>query len=153
MPNATVRANAPALPSDRRAFLRGALTIGALAVTAIPALADAEEPDPVFAQIERHRRAAARFEEAVGLMDKPDDQISPADQAEFDRVSEEEESAMAEFLDPPPTTPAGLIAAIQYLAEPDVGMRLGLQQDFENPFVALARSPVLAGAESDGRRA
>jgi Family of unknown function (DUF6328) len=51
--------------TDRRAMLRGlgALTAGAAAVAAMPAVATAETPDPVFARIEALNAATARIDE------------------------------------------------------------------------------------------
>jgi hypothetical protein len=56
--------------TDRRSILRGALTVGAAAtVAAIPAITSAAEADPVFALLEAHKAAWARFDEITDFDD------------------------------------------------------------------------------------
>jgi hypothetical protein len=56
--------------TDRRTMLLGALTAGAVAsVAAIPAITAAAEPDPVFALLEAHKAAWARFDAITNFDD------------------------------------------------------------------------------------
>jgi hypothetical protein len=106
-------------------------------------MAKRTKTDPVFAQIARHRRAAAQFSDVVKRIGEKDDETSQ-DKRDYERANRAEVRAMAAFLVPPPTTIEGLQAAILYLAERDVAAEFGLTgSSFRNPFTALALSPAL----------
>jgi hypothetical protein len=123
---------------NRRQLLLGAVTAGAAAtVAAIPAIAAAEPPDPVLALIEAHKAATARYDELdlAGLDDKA------AHAAEVE-VAEAADAAIDELTDTPPTTIAGMRAAIEYLLEQDGGHYDYLPALLRS---SLLRSPLLAG--------
>ena len=108
--------------------------IGAIATApaaAIPMFAPASETDPIFALIERHRRAARAFEDAASMADEIEADSS------IDALGEAESAAMEALLSTAPRTAAGVRAALQYLADFD--------EDFLPVFVkTLVAAPALA---------
>jgi hypothetical protein len=115
---------------NRRGLLLGALTAGAAAsVTAIPAVAAAETPDAVFALLEAHRAAWARFEKQDG-----------SDHEAFTHAAAAVDAALEEITNTPPTTVAGMRAVIEYLVELDG------HTDYLPTLLrsSILRSPVLA---------
>jgi|HubBroStandDraft_5_1064220.scaffolds.fasta_scaffold129529_2 hypothetical protein len=121
--------------TDRRSMLLGAITAGAAAtVAAIPAMAAAELADDVFAALEAHKAAWARLD---GL-----DEIADLDDYEaYERGSLAADAALDELTATPPTTVAGMRAAIAYLVELDG------HADYLPTLVrsSILRSPLLAG--------
>jgi hypothetical protein len=117
--------------TDRRRLLLGALTAGAAAtVAAIPAVAAAETPDAVFALLEAHKAAWARFEEIDG-----------SDHEIFTAAAGAVDAALDAITSTPPTTVAGMRAVIEYL----VG--LDGHSDYLPTLLrsSILRSPLLAG--------
>jgi hypothetical protein len=107
-------------------MLLGALTAGAAAtVAAIPAIA----PDPVFALLEAHKAAWARFEEQDG-----------SNHEAFTAAAGTVDAALDAITNTPPTTVAGMRAVIEYL----VG--LDGHEDYLPTLLrsSLLRSPLLA---------
>jgi hypothetical protein len=84
-------------------MLRGALTGAAPTVAGIPAMAACAEADPVFALLEAHRAAWARFEELDG-----------SDHEAFTAAAVTVDAALEELTSTPPTTPAGMRVVIEY---------------------------------------
>jgi hypothetical protein len=121
--------------TDRRSMLLGTITAGAAAtVAAIPAMAAAELADDVFAALEAHKAAWARLD---GL-----DEIADLDDYEaYERGSLAADAALDELTATPPTTVAGMRAAIAYLVELDG------HADYLPTLVrsSILRSPLLAG--------
>jgi ABC-type transport system substrate-binding protein len=94
---------------NRRGLLLGALTAGAAAtVAAMPAMAAAETPDPVFALLEAHKAAWARFEEQDG-----------SSHDAFTAAAGTVDAALDAITSTPPTTVAGMRAVMEYLVELD----------------------------------
>jgi hypothetical protein len=86
------------------------------------------EPDPIFAAIERHRKAWAAYSEAALVADRleaPTLHGKPAKpghleaEAEFDRANDETEEAVAALIDTSPTTIAGAGALLRHVSEHD----------------------------------
>jgi hypothetical protein len=117
--------------TDRRSMLRGALTAGAApTVAGIPAMAARAEADPVFAVLEAHRAAWARFEELDG-----------SDHEAFTAAAVTVDAALEELTSTQPTTPAGMRVVIEYLVE------LDSHADYLPTLLrsSILRSPLLAG--------
>ena len=89
----------------RRMLLRGA------AVMPIAGLPAAASTDPIFAAIENHRTAQARFSAVIG------DEAILDDDPRIDAASGAEEEAAIAILDVSPLTIAGVIALLRYAAE------------------------------------
>jgi hypothetical protein len=116
---------------NRRGLLFGALTAGAAAsVAAIPTIAGPTEADPVFALLESHKAAWARFEEQDG-----------SDHEAFTEAGGAVDVALNEITTTPPTTVAGMRAVMEYLVELDG------HSDYLPTLLrsSILRSPVLAG--------
>jgi hypothetical protein len=112
-------------------MLRGALTAGAApTVAGIPAMAACAEADPVFALLEAHRAAWARFEELDG-----------SDHEAFTAAAVTVDAAHEELTSTPPTTPAGMRVVIEYL------VKLDGHADYLPTLLrsSILRSPLLAG--------
>ena len=121
-----------AIPNRRRLLL-GALTAGAgSTLAAIPAIAAAAAPDPVFGLIEAHKAAWARLLETEDRTDNYEALEEAAGAAD---------AAIDELTATPPTTIAGMRAAIEYL------LQLDGHVDYLPTLLrsSLLRSPVLAG--------
>jgi hypothetical protein len=118
---------------NRRGLLLGALTAGAVAsVVAIPAIAAPAEPDPVFGLVAAHKVAWSRL---LKLEDVTDDY------ATLEEAGRAVDVALNEITTTPPTTVAGMRAAMEYLVELDGHM------DYLPALLksSLLRSPLLAG--------
>jgi hypothetical protein len=104
--------------TTRRAFVRSQSTfVAADTATPItaPATSGAEAPDPILAAIEAHRRTLGRRNEMI-------EEICAAE--ERHKVEEREawysyEKAVIALLTTKPTTMAGIIAAMSYVALPE----------------------------------
>jgi hypothetical protein len=127
--------NAPttSTATDRRGLLIGALTAGAATtVAAVPTIAGTtERPDPVFALLDAHKQAYARF-----------DAITDFDDHEaYERAAGAVDAALDEITNTPPTTVAGMPAVMEYFVELDGHM------DYLPTLLrsSILRSPVLAG--------
>ena len=105
--------------TSRRAVLAGAAAIPALSLPAVAAVAT---PDPVFAAIERHKAAALlAMQKSMVQSDTPD--FGPEHDPEVHaRVQEEQGSATDASYEAAydltliePTTPAGIVALIDYV--------------------------------------
>lgn len=90
--------------TNRRQLLKAAVALMASTVT-VPALAAA--PDPIFAAIERHRRAQ------VGAY-----QAQEAEDDIFDPAFDEEQESLLAVLTTLPTSAAGLVALLGHLGGP-----------------------------------
>ncbi len=119
--------------TDRRSILRGALTAGAAAtVAAIPAIAVAEPPDPVFGLVEAHKVAWARLLETEARTN---------DYETLEEAGGAVDVALNEITTTPPTTLAGMRAVMEYLVELDG------HEDYLPTLLrsSILRSPLLAG--------
>jgi hypothetical protein len=96
----------------RRALVAGAAAVAATATSA--AVAAQAEPDPIFALIEAHKVAFQEFENWPGfrVFDK-----SPEDEAEERRLSDADWDAACALGDCIPTSMAGVIALLDYVAD------------------------------------
>jgi hypothetical protein len=116
---------------NRRRLLLGALTAGAgAAVTAIPAMAAAETPDPVFARLEALNAATAHIDEIRDT----DDHVA------YEEASRTEGAAFDALTETPPTSLSGMRALLDFLDEWGGGNN-GNYFDYS----LLLRSPLLAG--------
>jgi hypothetical protein len=109
----------------------GALRAGAAAtVGAMPAVAAAGTTDPVFAFLEAHKAAWARFEEQDG-----------SEHELFTEAAGAVDAALDAITSTPPTTVAGMRAVMEYFVELDG------HEDYLPTLLrsSLLRSPVLAG--------
>jgi hypothetical protein len=113
------KATCPNTPTPtRRAILAGIATAPALAV---PALAIGNEPDPIFAAIERHKALNAAFAEVLHGMCEFEAQhgVAAAGIDEWERREEEagntERAACDEMIATAPTTLPGLLALFRYI--------------------------------------
>jgi hypothetical protein len=117
---------------NRRGLLLGALTAGAAAsVAAIPAIVDAEPPDPVLALVEAHKAAWARLLRIEDLTD---------DHETLEAAGRAVDVALDAITSTPPTTVAGMRAVMEYLVELDGHM------DYLPTLLrsSILRSPLLA---------
>ncbi len=115
---------------NRRGLLLSALTLGTAAtVAAAPSIAAAQTPDPVFALLEAHKVAWARFEEQDG-----------SDHEAFTAASGAVDAALDAITSTPPTTVVGMRAVIEYLVELDG------HEDYLPTLLrsSILRSPLLA---------
>lgn len=78
-------------------------------MAAIPAIDAPAEPDPVFALIEAHKAAWARFDAIEDV----------SDEAAFEAAGHAGDATLAELAATPPTTIAGMRAVLEYLVELD----------------------------------
>jgi hypothetical protein len=118
---------------NRRGLLFGAFTAGAMAsVAAIPVIAAAAEPDPVFRLLEAHKAAWARL---LRIENQTDDYDT------LEEAGRAVDVALNEITTTPPTTVAGMRADMEYLVELDGHM------DYLPTLLrsSILRSPVLAG--------
>jgi hypothetical protein len=118
--------------TDRRSMLcgLGALTAGAAATAAIPAVAAAETPDPVFAAIEVLNAATAHI----------DDIRDTDDHVAYEEACRAEGAAFDALTETPPTSLPGMRALLEFLDEWGGGNN-GDYFDYS----LLLRSPLLAG--------
>jgi hypothetical protein len=142
-------ANARALPetTNRRAVL-GAILAGGAAV-ALPAMASpAVATDPIFALIERHKLAWARFGDTCNLTDEVQAEsegreITAADELAYETANDAEHALMDELMDTPPVTAAGAVAILQYLIKMN---DKGWGADVAPYLPTLLRSPIFGEA-------
>jgi hypothetical protein len=120
---------------NRRGLLLGALTAGAAAsVAAIPAIVDAEPPDPVLALVEVHKAAWARLLET---------ETRTNDHWALEQAGRAVDVALNEITTTPPTTVAGMRAVMEYLVELDG------HSDYLPTLLrsSILRSPILASKD------
>jgi hypothetical protein len=145
------RANAQAMPIDRRAALSGLVALGAAfaaphaAKAALPALPAA---DPVFAAIERHRAALARLNFTCGLTDdvaaeQEGRTITADDEAQHAAADDDEAEAFSGLLSTAPQTKGGARELIEYVATLDD--LKGVEEALPAFLATLLRSPLIAG--------
>jgi hypothetical protein len=119
--------------ADRRAMLRGLLTVGATAsLGALPVAATARQtPDPVFGLLEAHKAAWVRLLETENRTD---------DYYELEEAARAADAALDEITNTPPTTLAGMRAVVEYLVD------LGGHADYLPTLLrsSILRSPLLA---------
>jgi len=131
----------PTTNPSRRLFLRSG---SAVAVFGALATAAASEADPIFAAIERHKKAFSDYGDACKLTDtvaarNEGREITANDEATFDAFSEAEEAALDDLLTLAPITRAGARAALEYIADMDA------DECLVGFAATLLKSPVLAG--------
>jgi hypothetical protein len=119
----------------RRAIVAGATAMPAVA--ALPAIAGAAQPDPIFAAIAAHRTAWAAVDAAAIRLD---DEGAPQEkeEAELRPLSDVEDEAQTALIDTEPTTMAGVVALLRHLAAHDAsGLELiGEYHDDGDPAVS-----------------
>jgi hypothetical protein len=129
-------------PMNRRAALAGALSAfpalaGAASLVAPPAAAD-----PIFAAIECHKMAWTAFVETVDSLDNVEGgQEGSEEEIRYMEANAAANDALEAFLASPPTTLAGLRAALEYVVEVDSGCMLDNGGRIAE---TLLRSPALA---------
>lgn len=134
------------VPFSRRAIVA---VLAAAPAAALPTIAGAiSEPDPIFAAIERHKAAEARYCAACGLTDEAaaqneDRVITTADLDEFDEADHVCDEAMSEFLMTPPTTVAGVRAFLRHCIDEE-----SIEYFLGEALETLLRSPALADLEA-----
>ena len=145
----------PASPTRRAALTAAASGLAARAAPialagpapAAGGLRAASAHDPIFAVIEAHRAAWGRFEEATGGVDsvataQAGRVVGDDDEARYAESSQAEQDALDAFLSTPPTSLAGLRAALDYAAS----FKGGEFDEFAPAFLrTLAGSPALTG--------
>lgn len=129
---------------SRRVFLAAGSAVAVFGALGAAVADEASSADPIFAAIERHRTAEARYCAACGLTDEvaADRQgrtIAAADHAEFDAADSAEREARDALLATAPQTPSGARAAIRYCIDVD-----GLEQYLSAFLETLLKSPLLA---------
>jgi hypothetical protein len=151
MSKRTVSAKGGAMPAGGHKTRRAAL--GALAsALAIPRIcATAALPDPIFVAIERHSAAWAIVATMAPAVDevaamRKGREVSQVDWDAYERASALDEAALDGLLTTPPTSFAGIRAAIEYLTGYDDGR---LPDNIGQFLVSLLKSPLLVG---DARR-
>ncbi len=129
--------------TSRRLFLAAGSASAVFGALAQAAAASAPADDPIFAAIERHEAAEARFSAACGLTDDVAARmerriISSQDRAAFAAAERETDEAWDNFIVTSPTTIAGLRAFIQHCVNEDSAGVLA------EPLEVLLTSPILA---------
>ena len=115
---------------NRRVLLFGALAAGAAAsVTAIPAIAAVDAPDPVFGRIDALKTAEARLDAIRDI----------GDHATYEEACRAVDAAFDELTETPPVTLPGMRALLEFLDE-WCGGNNGNYFDYS----LLLRSPLLA---------
>jgi hypothetical protein len=147
MSNDIVPAAATGLPKSNRRLFLVAGTAMALTAT-LKSVAHATDPgaDPIFAAIERHKELFAIF---TGTCDRADEvkakregrEVTEADEAALEAACDAEMDAAAELVAIPPTTVAGMRAAIEYIVEYDKGC---VPHSCAQFLATLLESPLLA---------
>jgi len=101
-------------------------------VAAIPTIAAAERPDPVFGLLKAHKAAWAHLLETEDLTD---------DHETLEAAGRAVDVALDEITTTPPTTVAGMRAVMEYL------VRLDGHEDYLPTLLrsSILRSPLLAG--------
>jgi hypothetical protein len=109
----SVRGSLNAFITDRRSILRGALTAGAaVSLPAVPPIAAAGPPDPVFDLWEAHKAAWARLLRIEDLTD---------DHETLEEAGRAVDVALNEITNTPPTTVAGMRAVMEYTSSSSTG--------------------------------
>lgn len=133
--------------TTRRAVVAG---LAAAPVAALPAIANKipADADPIFAAIERHKAAEARYCAACGLTDEAaaqneDRVVTAEDHAEFTAAAVNSDDALDAFLSTTPMTVAGVRAFLRHCIDEE-----SLEQDLGEALETLLRSPVLADLEA-----
>ncbi len=154
MPNATVRANAQAMPIDRRSalsFLPGALgmlmlvpQVGDAAKSGGAGLTGSGDDAAVFQAIALHELADARLRSALLVTDEEQAEldgrtITDAELAEEVEASRYEIAAYQRVISTPPHTHAGAYAQLAHVAEQEVidlrSLELFVQTLAASPFM------------------
>jgi hypothetical protein len=144
-----------ALPVDptRRHLL--AITAGGAIAGAIPGAALAVGPDAIFAAVERHRELSADYTAAVDISSKLEDgpEFEAADAIAGDRCEDLLDHADA-LIRLEPTTTAGVIALMRYVASSENGRRRAIRAKSMaarltgvRPFARRWRTPSIGSAE------
>ena len=137
--------------SDQNKSRRAALGLfagaGALAIAPAVAIAATNEPDPIFAAIERHKEAWQAFSAACDPTDEISaDQegraITEDDEAAWDASEEAEREAFYEAIGTAPITVRGIQALLEYAIKIEAGGGEVLWADLG---ATLLKSPVLVG--------
>lgn len=123
MPNTPVPAAAPGLPTPTRRALLGRGLPAALTLATMPAAAEpvaVSPPDPIFAALAAHKAAwdelgitSALTDEIAALEEGR--HITAADRARDHAAGQAEQDALDTLASTPPTSAAGLIAALAWL--------------------------------------
>jgi hypothetical protein len=148
MPNATVLANAQALPqTDRDAAIIERVNRrynqpdlyekGLEILEILEKSLDAPTPDPIFESIDAHSQAWALFAEI--------DAMEPCDEQLRRRAEQVSKKALRRLLATPPTTLAGMRAMIEYLHKWDEDSE---PQNSWEYLKTLLRSPIFALEEA-----
>jgi len=137
-------------PLSRRAALAGALRAvpalaGAAAVAGV-SMASAANPDPIFAAIERHKKAWRVFSDCCDLTDNVAAEnegriVTEADEAAYEAANDAEYEARDVLFQTPAETVAGVRAFIEHYIEYDAGCMDEVTAAF---LESLLESPVLA---------
>ncbi len=133
--------------TTRRAVVAG---LAAAPVAGLPAIASEipADADPIYAAIERHKAAEARYCAACGLTDEvaaqdEDRVVTAEDHAEFTAAQINSDDALDAFLSTTPMTVAGVRAFLRHCIDEE-----SLEQDLGEALETLLRSPVLANLEA-----
>jgi hypothetical protein len=89
-------------------------SVAALPALAVPVIANASEPDPIFAAIEAHRRACAAT--TAAFQSAADDGVDVEDNEQH-RLFDNRDRAAFDLLEIQPTTVAGAAALLAYYVE------------------------------------
>ena len=151
MSKPTVSAAGGAMPAEghkSRRFFLAAGSAGAALASLGAAVAMATPVDPIFAAIERHKAAWGAFVETVDPLDNVEgEQEGTKEEAAYMEANDAADEALEAFLATPPTTLAGLRAALEYVVEVDSGC---MPDNGGRIIAILLRSPVFAGMSGDG---
>lgn len=132
--------------TTRRAVVAG---LAATPVAGLPAIASEipTDADPIFAAIERHNAAEARYCAACGLTDEAaaqneDRVVTAEDRAEFTAAQLDSDDALDAFLATAPATRAGVRAFLRHCIDEE-----SIEHFVDEALETLLRSPVLADGE------
>lgn len=133
--------------TSRRLFLAAgsaSAVFGALSQAVARAPMDG---DPVFAAIDRHKAAEARYCAACNLTDKVAAQdegrvVTAEDHAEFTAAQINSDDALDAFLSAPPMTVVGVRAFLRHCIDEE-----SIEQFVGEALETLLRSPILADCE------
>jgi len=132
-------------PISRRSLTAG-LALAPLASLPVTAAALAQQPDPIFAAIDRHKAALSAFVAASTLTDEvvakqEGRDITEADEAVYLAADGAEAAALDDLLATVPLTAAGAGAALIYLVEQGSG---NVSQPVCKFIETLMQSPIFA---------
>jgi hypothetical protein len=108
--------------TSRRTILAaaGALAAGSAANLAAVVVTKATDLDPIFAAIERRKKGWRAFSVAVTAEDELSGKPGHAEaEAEYRRAGDEAEEAAVAIADTRPTSLAGAVALLRFLADPE----------------------------------